>query len=136
MFTPTIAQCCELFARLPEIAVLEQPEGAVGNCGLVNGAFSKLLTGFGIEHRLLYCHTWLLNPGPVAPWSWAPPEAATHVVVLVDGVSIDWTARQFDALASVPEVLPLGELERRWRRVRVAWLDRDEGLYKPSQVAP
>lgn len=82
------------------------PEGAWGKCDRFSKDFLRFAMKMGVKDGKYV-------------WLWGPPslERATryeayirksvpHCVAVIGGVVIDWTARQFDYLAQVPEFYP------------------------------
>jgi hypothetical protein len=89
---------------------LYDPDTVAGECDAINGAFLEFI-GKG----------YLLCVGeptkePDIGWNYyGKPELITHYLAVVDDTVYDFTARQFDKTAPVPNVYPVGELRNHWK---------------------
>jgi hypothetical protein len=106
---------CAAFAMTPAAATCSTPDGAYANCYAVSVRFARFLR----EHHVA-CLLLVLT-GPVADmtaaagrWPYLNPSTASHWVVQVGDVIIDWTARQFDPAAELPYLSPAATAGERW----------------------
>ncbi len=108
----------ELAAQDPEIAAFASPEGADGSCGYATDLFldiaEQLLPGaeideahFGPARKITASDRYLYNEAP-HPWYLSGCKWPGHVVAIVGGWLIDWTARQFDPNAPFPLIFQMG----------------------------
>jgi hypothetical protein len=100
--SPELRQAVREFRQHPTARQCRTSDGADGLCGFVAPAFATFLIRRGITAR------------PV-PLRVHDGDYITHAVVLVDGQLLDWSARQYDAAASWPEVV------KPWGNVVVEW---------------
>lgn len=105
------------YLKLKAVARLKDPDVCSGLCKEASFELADWLSRQGVAASVLN----LAEPqgfdrarlqrfwqGPNLPY-------AIHYAVRVGGLVVDLTARQFDSKAAFPEIVPLAELETRWR---------------------
>lgn len=111
-----IRECIEIFKSKNE--ELSRPEVARGRCYRASRAFRDLLKSLGIESKLVPLEG--LKDTPINCTAYPDDldwDTFGHFVVVVDGLWIDWTARQMEAECAFPYVaLPINEVGK-WNRV-------------------
>lgn len=99
----------------------ETMEGAFCKCDAISERFRYYLTEKGIDAKLisLYGDAYFENPHP----EWArhiyKGQSMFHYVVLVGGVYVDWSYRQFEPTAEHPTTFTIEELREQWDDIEV-----------------
>jgi hypothetical protein len=106
------------FEQTRHARACEQATGAYANCLAVSARCGQWLRAHGVECGILHVAGGREPfPAGVGRWPFCDPTLARHWVVRAGDWTIDWTARQFDALARWPAVDPIDALAARWRLV-------------------
>jgi hypothetical protein len=113
--SPELRQAVREFRQHPTARQCRTSDGADGLCGFVAPAFATFLIRRGITARPVFLVGVVGRTAPSFPLRVHDGDYITHAVVLVDGQLLDWSARQYDAAASWPEVVkPWGNLVVEW----------------------
>lgn len=113
-----LAHLLKRFSVMPDAALCSTPEGAYANCYAMSVGFAQFLRAHGQPCRLLQARGALLDVGAGAGrWPHTDPAGFEHWTVAVGNLSVDWTARQFDAGAAWPQVIPVAALQLDWVQV-------------------
>lgn len=121
------ATTTEITLELPDwkhpFSNLETQEGAFDQCKKVSAAYTKELRRLGFEAdqvKVTDCDKYY--PEPAQKWRKMPRYTWTHYLTRVKGDDgkmyyVDYTARQFDAMADYPLITPAEDVESAWREV-------------------
>lgn len=110
------------FADTEVARACSSPDGAYANCLAASAACAAWLRAHEVRCGLMkVVGSRQAFPRAAGRWPYCDPAGFTHWTVVVDGRSVDWTARQFQPTAAWPEILPLAALAERWQGVE-AWV--------------
>lgn len=97
-----------------------EAEKVCGQCYIVSQDFRSFLTRYGVESDILLLTGYLGDPHPNPLPVWKNNERSiVHCVALVDDMTYDFTARQFDQEGQVPKLIALEELDPLWMNVSI-----------------
>lgn len=113
----------EFIAKYSELGT---PEEADGRCGYGTDIFMDIIEDYRLEHHFLAFEVHFVSKDrirnreftndtltPVFPYEQGPKlfhqgcRWKGHIVACVDGICVDWTARQFDKEAPFPLIFPI-----------------------------
>lgn len=95
-------------------AYLYDSDMVAGECDAICSAFLHLVESVGFKGKILCIGCPVREPD--LGWKfYGFAELISHYVVLVDGVVLDFTARQFWRDSSVPMVYPYHEISKYWK---------------------
>ena len=85
---------------------LANPDAVFDKCLRIAMEFMVHAAGCGLHSSLIQVSRYDGDMSRCHPkWENAPREAVIHYLVRIDGKYVDWTRRQFDALAPIPVVV-------------------------------
>jgi hypothetical protein len=104
--SPTLAACLAEFATRPDAMACADPKVAFGGCLAMAMRFAAVVRGAGLAAEVVVL-AYVADDGELV---------GRHYVTLVETVSVDWTARQFDRDCSKRTPIPLVVPRRRLLR--------------------
>src|SRR5688500_13864507 len=103
--TPALQAVIDGFAPVAEALGWSSPGGCFDRCVIASEMFHAYLVKCDeLDSELVQLTGAPEFDNPDPAWTYYPREEWAHVVVRVDGVYVDWTARQFDTEAPFPLV--------------------------------
>jgi len=97
-----------------------RPASQFGRCLETSEAFAELARTNGSHAEILQARGLRrvrAFPRMDTRWRAIPAHLIEHHVVQLGRYVVDWTARQFDPTAPVPEITPVAVFRRRWRSI-------------------